>query len=129
MPSQVSNLNHALLAYNGTPKSKEALYLGTYLVAKWGIRLSILVIDHEEIDTDATFSYAQEYISEHNISANFIRHETGKRSDIILSTGKTNHCDFILMGGYKSSSVVEVVLGSVVDEVLRQAQIPLLICR
>ena len=126
---QVSDLNHALLAYNGTPKSKEALYLATYLGAKWGIQLSVLVIDHDEIDADATSIYAQEYLSKHNLHANLIRHKPGKRSEIILKVADENHCDFILMGGYKASSVVEVVLGSIVDEVLRQTQIPLLICR
>ncbi|MBL7163416.1 MAG: universal stress protein, partial [Anaerolineales bacterium] len=71
----------------------------------------------------------QQYLSKHNLQANFIRHKPGKRSEIILKTAQTYDCDFILMGGYKSSPVVEVVLGSVVDEVLRLAQIPLLICR
>ena len=129
VPDQISDLNHALLAYNGTPKADEALYLATYLAAKWEIRLSVLTIEQEEIDTDLNYQRAQQYLSKHHLRANFIRHKPGPRSEIILKTAQTNGCDFILMGGYKSSPVVEVVLGSVVDEVLRLAQIPLLICR
>jgi len=126
---KVSDLTHALLAYNGTPKSNEALYLATYLAAKWDIQLSVLIIEHEEINADEIFEHAQKYISKHELRANFIRHRLGKRSEIILTTAQTYACDFILMGGYKSSPVVEVALGSVVDEVLRQTRIPLLICR
>jgi nucleotide-binding universal stress UspA family protein len=35
----------------------------------------------------------------------------------------------LLMGGYGFAPVFEVVLGSVVDEVLRESQKPVLICR
>ncbi len=126
---QVSDLQHALLAYNGTPKADEALYLATYIAAKWKIKLSILTIEHEEVDESLIYNNAKEYLSKYNIQANFIRHQSGKRSEIILKTAQSQQCDFILMGGYKSSPIIEVVVGSVVDEVLRQAQIPLLICR
>jgi nucleotide-binding universal stress UspA family protein len=126
---QVSDLRHALLAYNGTAKSKEALYLAAYLSSKWEIDLSVLVIEHEEVDADALYAEAESYLAKQELQVNYIRHETGERTEIILNTAKENACDFILMGGYKSSSVVEVVLGSVVDEVLRKTEIPLLICR
>ncbi|MCP4142927.1 MAG: universal stress protein [Chloroflexi bacterium] len=126
---QASALEHAMLAYNGTPKSKEALYLAAYLGSKWGIQISVLVIEHEEGNAELLHSEAEAYLAKHELQVNYIRHEAGLRSEIILNTAKENGCDFILMGGYKSSSVVEVVLGSVVDEVLRKTEIPLLICR
>jgi len=129
IPDQLSDLNNALLAYNGTPKADEALYLATYMATKWGIQLNVLIIEHEDIDSVTLSDRAKQYISIHNSQANFIHHKPGNRSEIILKTAQTYDCDFILMGGYKSSPVVEVVLGSVVDEVLRQSQIPLLICR
>jgi len=127
--NQVSDLRHALLAYNGTPKSKEALYLAAYLASKWEIQLSILVIEHEEVDADTIYAEAETYIAKQELLVNLIRHAAGERSEIILNTAKENACDFILMGGYKSSSVMEVVLGSTVDEVLSQTEIPILICR
>ncbi len=129
VPDQVSKLNHALLAYNGTPKSNEALYMAAYLAAKWNIRLSVLTIKDEEIQADHTHQYAKQYLNDHGIQASYIFSDPGERSDIILETAKNNHCDFILLGGYKAIPVVEVVLGSLVDEILRKTQIPLLICR
>ena len=126
---QVSEMKHALLAYNGTPKSKEALYLAAYLASKWNIQLSVLLIEHEEVDVDGIYAEAEAYLAKQELQVNFIRRESGERSEIILDTAKENVCDFILMGGYKSSSVVEVFLGSVVDEVLRKTEIPILICR
>ena len=127
--SQISDLKHALLAYNGTPKSDEALYLATYLAAKWRISLSILTIEHEEVNESEVYANAKQYISNYDIQANFIRHQPGNRSKIIIETAQANQCDFIILGGYKSSPIIEVFLGSVVDEVLRMSKIPLLICR
>lgn len=128
---QISPLQHALLAYNGTPKAKEALYLSAYMVGQWHIKLSVLVIEHAETEADDVHKEAQEYLTQRGLEADFIRRDadTGTRSDIILETANQQSCDFILMGGYKSSSIVEVFLGSVVDAVLRKTEIPLLICR
>lgn len=129
VPDQVSELNHALLTYNGTPKSNEALYLAAYLAAKWELHLSVLTIEHEETQAITTHRFAQQYLDDHGIGATYILSDPGDRSEIILDTAYKNQCDFILMGGYKASPVIEVVLGSLVDEVLRKSQIPLLICR
>lgn len=129
VPDQVSEMNHALLAYNGTPKANEALYMAAYLAAKWSIQLSVLTIQHAEIEAKNTHQHAKKYLEKHGIQASYIFSAPGDRSEIILETAQNNQCDFILMGGYKASPVVEVVFGSVVDEVLRKTQSPLLICR
>jgi len=46
-----------------------------------------------------------------------------------LDAAQENGCDLIVMGGYGFSPVVEIVLGSAVDQVLRESQHPVLICR
>jgi nucleotide-binding universal stress UspA family protein len=129
VPEQVTDLNHALLSYNGTPKADEALYLATYLANKWNIQLSVLTIVHDDIQEETVHQKAKQYLEDHEVQATYLRHAAGQRSEIILESAMSNKCDFILIGGYKASPVVEVVLGSVVDEVLRQTKIPLLICR
>jgi nucleotide-binding universal stress UspA family protein len=129
VPDHVTGLTKALLAYNGTPKADEGLYLATYLAAKWKSQLCILTIEHEDIEAATIQQKATQYLDEHRVQGDFILSEPGQRSEIILQTAENNQCDFIIIGGYKASPVVEAVLGSVVDEVLRKTQIPLLICR
>jgi len=47
----------------------------------------------------------------------------------MLRLSQQAKCDFIIMGGYGFSALLEVVLGSSVDQVLRESLVPTLICR
>ena len=49
--------------------------------------------------------------------------------DTILLNAKYQKCDLVLIGGYKANPVIEIVQGSLVDEMLRKSTIPTLICR
>jgi nucleotide-binding universal stress UspA family protein len=53
----------------------------------------------------------------------------GPAAQAILTTASVVRNDLIIMGGYGRAPVLEVVLGSVVDEVLRTSRRPMLICR
>ncbi len=129
VPRAPGELSHALLAYNGAPKAEEALFLAAYLGSRWGTQLTVLTIEHPETDVQAVQARARTYLESYAITARYLSHAAGKRSQILLDTARREGCDFILMGGYRASPMVEVVLGSEVDEVLRQTEIPLLICR
>jgi nucleotide-binding universal stress UspA family protein len=50
-------------------------------------------------------------------------------AEAILQTAETQQSDLILIGGYGHSPVLEIVLGSAVDQVLRESHRPVLICR
>jgi hypothetical protein len=129
VPQPGSGLNHVLLAFNKSPKALEALYIAAYMAGKWGIRLTVLSI---EVDSDSAWELqksARHYLTEKNILAEYITHQTGDFAEIILKTASEKQCDLILIGGYKATPLVEVVLGSIVDDVLRVTEIPLLICR
>ncbi len=48
---------------------------------------------------------------------------------MILKTAAEQESNLIIMGGYGHSPVLEVALGSALDQVLRASQKPTLICR
>jgi nucleotide-binding universal stress UspA family protein len=49
--------------------------------------------------------------------------------EVILEAAQEHGSNLILMGGYGHSPVIEAMLGSVVDSVLRASQQPVLVCR
>jgi nucleotide-binding universal stress UspA family protein len=71
---------------------------------------------------------AREYLVEHGIEPTCIE-KRGQVGEIILGAVRRHGSELIVVGGYGSSPVVEIVLGSTVDRVLRQSQTPVLICR
>jgi nucleotide-binding universal stress UspA family protein len=129
VPGIVTQLKHVLLAYTDSPKAEEALYIAAYLGCKWETQLTVLTIDQEGQKAVKIQESARRYLKMSHIQATYIHHEIGPRAEIILKTAKEHLADFILIGGYKANPVVEVVLGSVVDEILRYTKIPVLVCR
>lgn len=128
VPGKRSPLSHALLAYDGSPKAEEALFIATYLGGKWGIPLTVVTATEDSHVTSQTLARAQAYLEAHQVPATFVR-ESGPTAEAILRTAEAHQSDLILMGGYGHSPVVEVVLGSAVDEVLRTTRQPVLFCR
>lgn len=129
VPCIITQLDRILLAYTDSPKANEALYISAYLASKWNTHLSIITIDHENQTAEEIQRPAKEYLEKMNVHANYIHRKNGPTADIILENASELESDLILIGGYKAAPVVEVVLGSVVDEVLRKVRLPVLICR
>jgi nucleotide-binding universal stress UspA family protein len=121
-------LNRALLAYDGTPKAQEALFLATYLAGRWHIPLTVVTVSEKNEATLEIITQAYNYLADHGVAATYII-ESGPVAENILKTAATHRSNLIIMGGYGLTPMLEVVLGSSVDQVLRQACQPLLICR
>lgn len=127
VPQTVSPLDKALVAYDGSPKGKEALFMAAYLAEQWQAQL-VVVIAHEGQTADADIvDHACRYLELHELDAEFVI-EPAKPADLIMTTAVSHECNFIIMGGYGSQPVVEVVLGSTANEILRRTKIPVLIC-
>ena len=127
-PGSSSNLDRALLAYDGSPKADEALFVATYLSGKWNIPLVVVTVIEMGRTTLDTLARAQKYLNTHGVQAAFVK-ESGPVAEAILKTADEHESDLIIMGGYGLGPVLEVVLGSAVDQILRASRRPMLICR
>jgi nucleotide-binding universal stress UspA family protein len=127
IPGMVSSLQHALLAFDGSPKSKEALFVATYLAEQWQTKLTILTgSEDQEIDTSAQ-EFAQNYIEFNEVQADFISKKYS--AETLKSTAEEINADLVIMGGYSGSILKEMTVGSSVNFMLRESQFPVLICR
>ena len=124
--SFVFPLDRALLAYDGSPKAQEALYLATYLATRWQIPLAVLAVQDGPV-TEQTLSQAQNYFQQYGVTATFIT-RPGPVAEAIVTTAEAQDSNLIIMGGYGYNPVWEIMLGSAVDEVLRASRRPILIC-
>jgi len=128
VPQNASKISRILLAYDESKASKEALYVAAHLSKHWEIPLNLLTVQKDEKKAIRT-SDAQKYLEEKQIKANFIDRQ-GEAAKEILNEAKKQSADLIIMGSYGyNNPIMEVVLGSTVDEILRKSQNSVLICR
>jgi len=127
-PLRSTPLQNAILAYDGSTKAQEALFVATYFARRWGMSLSVLTTFMEDNTPPELLLRAKKYLEEHNVEADYLA-ESGDAATNILNFVENNPVDFIIMGGYGLSPVLQVVYGSTVDQVLRHAPVPVLICR
>ena len=127
VPRASSSMERILLAYDGSPKADEALFVSTYLAGRWSIPLVVVTVVEQERTTPQTLARAQEYLEGHGVEATSVE-ERGPVAEVILRTAQAYDSELIVMGGYGFSPVLEIVLGSAVDQVLRESWQPVLIC-
>jgi len=125
VPGKVSKMDKALLAFDGSPKSREALFVATYLVEKWKTDLTVLTVAKDA--APSMQNYVRSYLDLHEIQADMIM-KKGPH-EIIMKVIKEHQINLVLMGGYSGSAWKEVIVGSMVNLLLRKADCPLLICR
>ncbi|HCU56907.1 MAG TPA: hypothetical protein DF984_01525 [Anaerolineaceae bacterium] len=125
---QVSSMKHMLVAYDGSPKSKEALFVAEYLARRYHKKLTLIVTEEETGRGDQLLEEAMEILGD-TTSQGVVRQNTGRVSDVILHEARKCRADLILMGGYGYPPLLEALFGSTVDDVLRRVKIPILICQ
>jgi nucleotide-binding universal stress UspA family protein len=125
IPGKAGPMDRALVAFDGSSKSKEALFVAAYLAECWKISLTVLTLtDNPESDIQ---NYARDYLELHEVQAEFIL--TSGHYETVLSLIKERAINLIIMGGYSRSAWQEVIIGSMVNFLLREAECPILICR
>jgi nucleotide-binding universal stress UspA family protein len=128
VPKRPSPLERMLLAYDGSPKADEALFLATYLAGRWEVPLVVVTVAEKGRVMLENQAQARQYLETHRVQAIFV-YESGSAARAILKTANEHASDLLLMGGYGFRPVLQLVLGSTVDQILRQSEKPILICQ
>ncbi|MBC7237148.1 MAG: universal stress protein [Chloroflexi bacterium] len=126
-----STLQCLVLAYDGSPKAREALFVFRHLLCKWhGKGIILTVGEGEETASDREMlDLAWQYIQECGATDVITRYERGVAADVIPRVMGEERADMLLMGGFGHQPLLKAFLGSTVDQVLRVAWFPVLICR
>jgi nucleotide-binding universal stress UspA family protein len=127
LPCKFSSLDRALLAFDGSPKAKEALFVATYLAEQWQTDLTVFTgLENEQLNASVQ-EFAQDYLEFNEIQARFITQKYSPEN--LKLTAEEIDADLIIMGGYSGSILKEMTIGSSVNFMLRESGFPILICR
>jgi nucleotide-binding universal stress UspA family protein len=128
VPTKATPFKRALLAYDGSNQSKEALFVATYLAEIWKTELLVFTAwDGSKVKTDAQ-EHVRKYLDIHEVEAEYIISEHGAM-DALKKTVEERNVDLVLMGSHGGTTLQQVFSGSALDHMLRESQVPIFICR
>jgi len=128
VPAGASQFEHALLAYDGTDRSKEALFVATYFAEMWKTRLTVFTaVDGKKVTADI-LDYVHRYLEIHELNAEYVISEHGAM-DFLKQTVEEKNTDLVLMGSHGGTLLNQVFVGSALDYMLRESKVPIFICR
>ncbi len=125
LPTGPTDLDRAVLAFDGSPKAKEALFVAAYLAEQW--KTSLTVYAGEGANAVAVQETARQYLELHEIQAEYVI--TKASAETLKRITEERQANLVLMGGYSGAILKEVTLGSWVNYMLREQNAPVLICR
>ena len=123
-----SAYDHALLAYDGSAKADEALFIATYLTARWQKSLTVVTVETSHTGM-ADLEKARHYLSTRGVTdANYLLKE-GSIADTVLETAREHGVNLLFMGGFSFQPVRHLTLGSTAENILCQFRHPMWVCR
>jgi nucleotide-binding universal stress UspA family protein len=123
-----SPMDRALLAYDGSPKANEALFVATYLASRWPISLTVVTAEPTNTPPDA-LQQAKAYLDEHGVVDVTYSLNQKSTAEAILEVATASMSNLLIMGAFSFRPVLNLVLGSTADQILRDLRQPVLICR
>jgi len=123
-----SDFSRAILAYDGSPKSDEALFIATYLTSRWNKILTVVTVE-TEYTSPAALERAREYLTGHGLSDVTYILKKGPIAENVLATAAAYDCNLLFMGGFSFRSLRHLTLGSSAERILREFPHPMWICR
>lgn len=127
VPENAAGFNaagRALVAWDGSEEAMKAMQTAVPEL-KLASSVTVLEIDDGSIETPAEEAAA--YLSRHGVSAEVLCRPKGVLpiGDTILAEARSYGADYIVMGGFGHSRVVEALFGGVSREMLTESPVPI----
>ena len=122
-------MDDLLLLYDGSLKSKEGLFISAYFAAAFGSRLSILSLNTPGINLSKPVEEAKRYLDKHNLAYRYIVEEGKNLADRVNSLVSELNISTVICGGYTGTGLLDRIIGTDVDEILNEVDVPVLICQ
>ena len=126
---KTDSLHHLLLAYNGQAHADEALAWAIRLQRDLAAEVSVLSVfeDNESCLSGMGLETIRAKLAQSGLNAYRFLTGRGQPSSEIAAIASANDVDLIILGRYRHSAMVEWIVGSTVDRLLRATSLPMLI--
>jgi nucleotide-binding universal stress UspA family protein len=127
-PLRFQPITRPVLAYDGSQRAAAAMHEAAELAAALGLPLTVLHVAKDDANANRVIDEARRYLATHRVEAEFVT-RGGHANESILAYMAEGTYDLLVIGAYGHSRIIEMVLGSTTEYVLRNASVPVFLCR
>jgi nucleotide-binding universal stress UspA family protein len=125
---QFAAIKNPLLAYDGSQRASSAMESAAEFCARLKLPLTVLTIAKEESIARNNLHQAKSYLGSYAIETTYESSRGHPEQKIIEQIVNLNH-DLLFIGAYGHRRIIEMVLGSTTEYVLRNAPCPVFLNR
>jgi len=125
---QFTAIENPLLAYDGSQRASSAMESAAEFCTRLNLPLTVLTVAKEESVARNNLQQARAYLNSYAIDATYQSTRGHPEQKIIEQLVNLNH-DLLFIGAYGHRRIIEMVLGSTTEYVLRNAPCPVFLNR
>jgi nucleotide-binding universal stress UspA family protein len=119
-------LRRVLLAYNASERAQGAATWAALLQRTIGAQVEVLIVEETTLNRRGAEAIDTQ-LAQRGLANCQVLRRSGQPSTLIVETAASQQSDLIVMGGYRHGALLEWLMGSTVDQVLRATPLPVLI--
>lgn len=128
-PMQFQPINKPLLAYDGSSRASTVMHSAAEFCSALNLPLTVLTVTYREKNgEEKALEEARHYLSSYDVKPTLLS-VTGHPNQCIVDCIKERGYDLLFIGAYGHSRIIEMVLGSTTEYVLRNAPCPVFLSR
>jgi len=127
-PMEWKGVKKPLLAYDGSPRSASAMQAAAEFCVSLTLPLAVLHVARDEASGARIIEEAKRYLASYPLQTSFSCLSGGAPEQIVAAI-RSEARDLLFIGAYGHSRIVEMVLGSTTEYVLRNAPCPVFLTR
>ena len=127
-PMRFGEPKRPLLAYDGSPRSSLAMHEAAEFASAFRLPLTVLHVARDETEASKVLTEARRYLEPYGLELRCETHQ-GPPHEGIVHMIREHGYDVLFIGAYGHSRIIEMVLGSTTEYVLRNSPTPLFLCR
>lgn len=127
-PMDQREIRSLALAYDGSDRAASAMHAAAEFATEFGAPLSVITVARDTKLGERVLDQARHYLEPYAVKATF-KLLGGHANEEIVRFVKENDSDLLFIGAYGHSRIIEMVLGSTIEYVLRNTPCPLFLSR
>jgi nucleotide-binding universal stress UspA family protein len=128
-PMEFRESTKPLLAYDGSARAAAAMQVGAEFCTRLGLPLTVLTVNKDEEQGQRALGEAEAYLRPYDLPVSFELQRTGNAPERIANFIREQNHDLLFIGAYGHSRIIEMVLGSTTEYVLRNTDCPVFLNR